>query len=240
MRTALFPLIGGAVIRLPAGTGRIRHDLGTAADQSIGTDPGSQTGSDPGSLDRSGSAGENTHVTAPASPDQSEGRLLGREALSSARPRVDDELVLRVAYRLTERDREILRILSYDRVFTTEQAARSVEGSRHPRSRMSRSVRAAMLARRAFCDDCYRTVPTANTGRVSGPRWQDARDRELREHGTYRAHSWADANRQESGPAPRMPTRTPCRCFTRPGTRRRRCRLRPRGCRGVNGPAGRS
>jgi hypothetical protein len=68
MRTALVALTGGPVTRLPAGTGRIRHDLGTAADQSISTDPGSQTGSDPGSLDRSGSAEENTHVTAPAAP----------------------------------------------------------------------------------------------------------------------------------------------------------------------------
>jgi predicted transcriptional regulator len=41
--------------------------------------------------------------------------------MSSTRTRVRDDDVMRVANRLTERDREILRLLSHHRVFTTEQ-----------------------------------------------------------------------------------------------------------------------
>ncbi len=41
--------------------------------------------------------------------------------MTSTRTRIRDDDVLRVANRLTERDREILRLLSHYRVFTTEQ-----------------------------------------------------------------------------------------------------------------------
>lgn len=40
---------------------------------------------------------------------------------ASSRPRVDDRLVMQLAHHLTERDRGILRLLSSQRVLTTEQ-----------------------------------------------------------------------------------------------------------------------
>ena len=123
--------IQGEPIQLEAPIHRkVAGSVGTGSksvgtDQPVGNARGSDTGKHPGSPDPSGSNhARNRRIYAHFELQHPGSRLLRlywRVGLKSARLRVRSDDVFRVANRLTQRDRDILRLLSNHRVFTTEQ-----------------------------------------------------------------------------------------------------------------------